>query len=95
MDFAWAIAFACMMADFQNALISRIFSVFSTRFLEFKFLSQSEDFAWAIAFALIFKMLSFLQYLLFFGAVFCREQLEMICKMDFDMFFGILIFEPK
>ena len=27
-DFAWAIAFACMMADFQNALISRIFSVF-------------------------------------------------------------------
>ena len=51
MDFAWAIAFACMMADFQNALISRIFSVFSTRFLEFKFLSQSEDFAWAIAFA--------------------------------------------
>ena len=28
-DFAWAIAFACMMADFQNALISRIFSVFS------------------------------------------------------------------
>ena len=42
----------------------------------------------------IFKMLSFLEYLVFFGAVFCREQLEMICRMDFDMFFGILIFEP-
>ena len=32
-DFAWAIAFACMMADFQNALISRIFSVFWRGFL--------------------------------------------------------------
>ena len=32
-DFAWAIAFACMMADFQNALISRIFSVFWSGFL--------------------------------------------------------------
>ena len=51
------IAFACMMADFQNALISRIFSVF--------------------------------------GAVFCTEQLQMICRMNFDMFFKILIFEPK
>ena len=47
----------CMLADFQNALISRIFS--------------------------------------FFGAVFCAEQLGMICRMDFDMFYGILIFEPK
>ena len=32
-DFAWAIAFACMMADFQNALISRIFGVFWSGFL--------------------------------------------------------------
>ena len=43
----------------------------------------------------IFKMVSFLEYLLFFGGVFCTEQLEMICRMDFDMFFGILIFDPK
>ena len=43
----------CMVADFQNGLISRIFSVF------------------------------------------CTEQLEMICRMDFDMFFLILIFDPK
>ena len=35
-------------------------------------------------------MLSFLEYLVFFGAVFCTEQLKMICRMDFDMFFGIL-----
>ena len=30
---------------------------------------------------------SFLEYLVFFEAVFCLEQLEMICRMDFDMFF--------
>ena len=48
----------CMMADFQNGLISIILSVF-------------------------------------FPAVFCTEQLEMICRMDFDMFIGILIFDPE
>ena len=31
----------------------------------------------------------------FFGGFFCREQLEMICRIDFDMFLGILIFDPK
>ena len=48
-----------------------------TCFLEFSFLTRSEDFARAIAFALwpIFKMVSFLEYLVFFGAVFCTEQL--------------------
>ena len=48
-----------------------------TCFLEFTFLSKSEDFAWAIAFACwpTFKILSFLEYLVFFGAVFCTEQL--------------------
>ena len=40
-------------------------------------------------------MVSLLEYLMFFRAVFCTEQLEMICRMDFDMFFAILIFEPK
>ena len=40
-------------------------------------------------------MVSFLEYLVFFEAVFCTEQLEMICRMDFDMIFGILIFDPK
>ena len=43
----------------------------------------------------IFKMVSFLEYLVFFRAVFCTEQLEMIWRIDFDMFFGILIFDPK
>ena len=60
-------------------------------------MTQSEDFAWAIAFSWwpIFKMVSFLEYLLFFGTVFCTEQLYMFCGMDFDMFFWILIFQLK
>ena len=56
-----------MMADFQNGLISRIFTVFGSGFLHkttlnvstmdfdmflaILILTQSEDFAWAIAFA--------------------------------------------
>ena len=40
-------------------------------------------------------MVSFLEYLVFLEAVFRKEQLEMICRMDFDMFFGILIFDPR
>ena len=40
-------------------------------------------------------MVSFLQNLVFFEAIFCTEQLEMICRMDFDIFFGILIFDPR
>ena len=40
-------------------------------------------------------MVSFVEYLLFFRAVFFREQLQIICRINFDMFFGILIFEPK
>ena len=40
-------------------------------------------------------MVSFLEYLVFFGAVFCTEQPEFICRMDFDMFSGILIFDQK
>ena len=30
-----------------------------------------------------------------FWRFYCREQLEMICRIDFDMFSGILIFDPK
>ena len=39
------------------------------------------------------RFLKFLEYLVFFGAVFWKEQLLMICRMEFDMFFGILIFD--
>ena len=37
-------------------------------------------------------MVLFLEYLVFFEAVFCTEQLEMICRMDFDIFFKIFFF---
>ena len=40
-------------------------------------------------------MVSFLEYLVFFASVFCTKQLQMICRMDFDMFFGIFVFDPK
>ena len=40
-------------------------------------------------------MVSFLEYLLFFAAVFCTEQLQIICRIDFDIFFEILIFNQK
>ena len=40
-------------------------------------------------------MVSFLEYFVFFGAVFCTEQLEIIFRKDFDMFLSILIFDPK
>ena len=32
---------------------------------------------------------------MFFGAVFCTQLLSCACKIDFCMFFGILIFEPN
>ena len=46
-------------------------------FFFFEFLTQSEDFAKAIAFARlrILKMVSFVVYLVLFGAVFSVEQL--------------------
>ena len=40
-------------------------------------------------------MVSFLEYLVFFRAVFRTEQLETICRIDFDMFSGILVFDAK
>ena len=60
-------------------------------------MTQSDDFAKAIAFEWwsIFKMVWLLEYLVFFGAVFCTQQLKMLCRIDFDMFFGKLIFDPK
>ena len=58
---------------------------------------QNEGFAKAIAFVWwpLFKMLSFLEYLVFFHAVFYTKQFEMICSMDSDMFFIKFIFWPK
>ena len=53
---------------------------FVAPFWHFQFLPQTDHFAKAVAFAswaisAIFKMLSFLEYYVFFGAVFCTQQL--------------------
>ena len=40
-------------------------------------------------------MVSFLEYLVFFAAVFSMEKLQIICRINFDIFFAILIFDPK
>ena len=66
----------------------------------FNFLTQSDDFAKSIAFALwpflaILKMLSFFQYWLFFGAVFCIEQLQCVVETFLACFYALLIFDPK
>ena len=105
----------CMMADFQNGVISRIFNVFwsgfcteqvemicrmdfdiffgilifdpNSRFCMGYSLSMMADFQTGLI-SWIFRVFNF-------AAVFCTEQLQMICRMDFDIFFGILIFDPK
>ena len=39
-------------------------------------------------------MVSFLKYLVFFQAGFCAEQVLITCRIDFDMFFAFLTFDP-
>ena len=103
----------CMMADFQNVFISRIFSVFSSCFLPKTTLNDLENGFWHVFWNLIFDpkwgfckgyslcmMADFenaliLEYLVFFRAVFCTEQLLIIVTMHFDVFFGIFNFDPK
>ena len=54
-------------------------------------------FAWAIAFEKwpIFKIVSLLEYLVFFRAVFCTEQLQCSCRIVFHMFLAFIIFDPN
>ena len=54
-------------------------------------------FAWAIAFARwpIFKIVSFLEYLMFFQTGFSTQQLKYSCRMAFRMFLAFLIFDPN
>ena len=73
------------ISSFQDSFFaqnnSNVFvKTFLECFMQFYFLTQTQYFAWAIAFALwpfqaIFKMLSFFEYQLLFGVVFCIEQL--------------------
>ena len=53
-----------------------------------------KGFAWAIAFARwpIFKFVLFLEYLVFFRAVFCTEQLCCRCRIVFRRFLAFLMF---
>ena len=92
----YLVFFEAVFCTEQLEMICRMdFDIFFK--ISFFFFIQSEDFVKAIAFAwwVIFKMVSFLECLVFFEAVFCTAQVEMICRIDFDMFFGILIFDPK
>ena len=52
-------------------------------------------FAWAIARWPIFKIVSFLEYLVFFAAVFCTEQLRCAYRYVFRMFLDVLNFDPN
>ena len=63
-------------------------------FRKFKVVAQIKYFAKAIGHAKafdftrwpIFKMVSFLEYLVFFRAVFCAESLQCEYTIDFDIF---------
>ena len=43
----------------------------------------------------ILEILSFLEYLVFFAAVFCTQQFECASRVAFRMFLTILNYEPK
>ena len=78
---------------FQNCF-SHVFSIFI--FWPTLTILQ-KAYSWAIAFAtwLIFKIFSFLEYLVLFRAVFCTEQLLCSCRIVFRMFLTFLIFGPN
>ena len=64
--------------------------------MHFQLLTQSDDFAKSIAFAwwpflAIFKMLSFFEYSLSFGAVFCIEQLQCVVETFLACFYAFLM----
>ena len=104
----------CMMADFQNALISGIFGVFSNSFLHRTPLNELENGFWNFFWNFNFwakvrvfhglwplhdgrfsKCSHFSNIWYFFEEFFAQNSSKWIEKMVFDMFFGILIFEPK
>ena len=64
-------------------------------FMHFYFLTQSEKksiaFAWW-PFLDIFKILSFFEYQLFFGTVFCIEQLQCVVETFLACFYAFLFF---
>ena len=90
------------MADFQNGVISGVLVFFFKQKTAYEILSGlvgSEmcirDRPIALPKWPIFKIVLFLEYLVFFEAVFCTELFFFARRIDFCMFFGILIFDPK
>ena len=77
----------------SNVLVESFFACF----WPFQFMTQTESFAKSIAFARwpIFKMLSFLEYLVISWAVFCTEQLKCTRRVVFRMFLAILVFDTN
>ena len=83
---------------FSIEQLQRVVEMFLACFMHFYFLTQSDDFSKSIAFAWwpffpIFKMLSFCEYWLFFGAVFCIEQLQRVVETFLACFYAFLIFD--
>ena len=77
-----------------------VLETFLACFYTFLIFAQSEDFAKSIAFAwwpflAIFKMLSFVEYCLFFRPVFCIQQLQCVLETFSLCFFAFVIFDPK
>ena len=60
-------------------------------------MTQTAHFAWAIDLPKwsIFKMASFLEFWLFFPAVFCTEQLNCSCRFIFGIFLEKKFFDPN
>ena len=77
----------------SNVLVEYFFPCF----WPFQFFSQTDHFANSIAFGRwpSFKMLSFVEYLVFLWAVFCTEQLSCARRIVFRMLLAILIFDPN
>ena len=82
---------------FHRTTLVFLYNRFAHAFGHFLFLTQTEHLAKAIAFARwpIFKILSFLEYLGVFAAVFCTEQLWCAYRYVFRTFLDILIFDPN
>ena len=80
----------------QNNLIVLV-DLFSAYFRRKKFLTQTAHFAWTrnLPKWSIFKMVSFLEYWLFFPAVFCTEQLKIFFSLTFGIFLEKKIFDPN
>ena len=94
-DFICLIFFVFWIGFFPQSNSKWFVGRILTSFFEFKYLTQKEDFPNSLCMMADFQNGLISRIFVCFKAVFRKEQLHMICKMDFDMFFGILIFDPR